>query len=175
MSSIEELDSVVAGAPSRKRQKMCLDPPSEENTAYALLSLSSRKSSKKDEEGTSQRSQRPRRESSSKRDVPRNVRPRRVIPNLLIPDVDGILVSDDEDDDITEVTCSSNKRSFHHALHGAAAHRVGEQQGHPKHDQSTIAAAGVVMPQPYFGRPLALPPNLPSVPAGYKFTSALIR
>ena len=146
---IEELES-VAEPPPRKRQKM---DASQENTAYASLSLLSRKSSKQDEEGTLQWP----RESSSKRDVP-NI-PKLVIPKHLIPDVDGILVSDDEDDSIEQVTCSSNKRYFQHELYGEVAHQ---------------SIAGV-MPQPCFGRPLPLPPNLPSVPAGFTFTPALIR
>jgi hypothetical protein len=145
--SIEELES-VAGAPPRKRQKRCLDA-SEENT-YASLALSSRKSSKQAS------SQWPSRESSFKRDVPNILK--RVIPKRLIPDVDGILVSDDEDDSM-ELTCSSNKRYFQHALHRVEAHQP---------------IAGM-MPLPCFGRPLPLPPNLPSVPAGFKVTSALIR
>jgi hypothetical protein len=147
--SIEELGS-VAGVSPRKRQKMCLDP-SKEDAAYASISLLSRKSSKKDEEGILQW---PRRKSSFKRGIVK-----RVIPKHLIPDVDGILVSDDEDDS-KEVTCSSNKRQFqHHALHNVVAHQ----------------SIAWVMPQPYFGLPLPLPPNLPSVPAGFKFTTALIR
>jgi hypothetical protein len=146
------IEDSVAGAPPRKRQKMSLDP-SEENTAHALLSLSIRKSSsKKNEEGTLQW---PRRKSSSKRYVP-NI-PKRVIPKNLIPYADGILVSDDEDDS-KEVACSSNKRYFQHALHGVIAHQ-------------SIAGG---MPQPYFGSPLPLPPNLPSVPAGFKFTSPAV-
>ena len=146
---IEELESVV-GAPARKRQKM---DASQENTVYASPSLSSRKSSKQDEKGTLRWP----RESYSKRDVP-NI-PKLANPKHLIPDVDGILVSDDEDDSMEQITCSSNKRYFQHALYGVVAHR---------------SIAGV-MPQPCFGRPLPLPPNLPSVPAGFKFTPALIR